>query len=264
MFPRSASDQLERLSSALKSLLGRNLLGLYLHGSLAMGSFSSSGSDLDLLAVTSLPLDTHERPHLAALLMAHSGVPHPLEISFLHNAQLRLWRFPTPYDFHFSESWREKYSTALAGGSWLPDGPEENTDEDLAGHFTVLHERGLVLFGPPVEQLFPPVPRCDFVRSIMADMNWAAEGADENPVYQVLNLCRTLACLREGRVFSKAEGVEWSLAHLPERFHGGVVAAWGASQAGQHQTDFPVGFMGEAVPWLVQTVKDEAALILQS
>jgi len=64
------NEVLARLSDGLTALLGEQLLGLYLTGSLTCGDFDPSSSDIDFLAVLSKELsdeqlsaitDTHER-----------------------------------------------------------------------------------------------------------------------------------------------------------------------------------------------------------
>ena len=42
-------DLLERFTAMSRRIFGGNLLGVYLHGSLAMGCFNPKKSDLDLL-----------------------------------------------------------------------------------------------------------------------------------------------------------------------------------------------------------------------
>jgi streptomycin 3"-adenylyltransferase len=69
-------------------------------------------------------------------------------------------------------------------------------DKDLAAHFAVTREVGFALYGPPVEEVFAPVPREAFLDSLRYDIADAADGMKDNPVYYILNLCRALAYLR--------------------------------------------------------------------
>jgi hypothetical protein len=50
------------------------------------------------------------------------------------------------------------------------------------------------------------------------DVKDAAQDVIENPVYVVLNLCRVLYYLEEGKVSSKKEGGEWGLKILPQDY----------------------------------------------
>ncbi len=79
--------------------------------------------------------------------------------------------------------------------------------------------RGVALVGPPIAEVFGPVPPDDYLDAVLDDYRWIVEDDHllETPVYGVLNCCRTLALLTEGEgtIRSKDEGGLWGLAHLP-------------------------------------------------
>jgi len=85
--------------------------------------------------------------------------------------------------------------------------------------------RGVCLHGTPIAEVFPPVPREDYLDSIMSDLDWAMERMVENPVYLVLNACRVFAYLSEGLILSKDEGGRWGLASLPLELHPPIALA---------------------------------------
>lgn len=230
--PADVRAQVAGLIDALRDGLGANLAGVYLHGSLAMGCFNPAHSDLDLLVVTHERMAPGERRAAAEALLRISGSPTPVEISFMSAGQLRPWRHPAPFDLHYSEEWRQRTADALASGAWRAWGDEEPLDPDLAAHVTVARARGVALYGPPPEAIFPPVPRADYQDSIVRDMAWAAEHIDDDPAYLVLNFCRVCAFLAEGSVLSKDEGGVWGLRHLPER-HRPVIRAALADYRGE-------------------------------
>jgi len=219
--------QLEELQYQLLKLLSKNLVGLYLHGSLAMGGFNPARSDLDLLVVTEHPLSPETQYQLLRLLLQLSKKPYPIEISFLSLQDLHPWRYPTPYQLHFSEDWRSRYEEQLAleAGQREDTSREQPTDPDLAAHITILHQRGLRLYGRPIAEVFPPVPRADYVDSIVQDFHWAKKRLERDPVYFVLNACRVWGFLQDGEILSKAEAGEWARRALPERFRLLVEAA---------------------------------------
>ena len=88
------------------------------------------------------------------------------------------------------------------------------TDPDLAGHFAVTRAAGLVWEGPPADEVFAPVPREAVLESILADVT----DCGDDPLYHALNLCRTLAFVREDLILSKAEGARWAAERLPEEY----------------------------------------------
>jgi predicted nucleotidyltransferase len=216
-----ARRQVEGLAAWARSALGASLVGVYLHGSLALGCFNPEASDIDLLVVTADGLGAAARLDLADYLLEHSRSPHPLEISVLTLAGLHSWRHPAPYDFHYSESWRERFLEARGLGEVPPGG----VDPDLAAHITVLEHRGICIWGKPIANVFPPVPRHDYLDSVRADLEWSRASWADNPAYAVLNLARTCAFVVTGSVLSKEEGGRWALGKMPKRFEALLSAA---------------------------------------
>jgi len=213
-WPESARRQLTVLQAGIQAIIPDKLVGICLHGSLALDCFNPQNSDLDLLVVTRRGLTAAEKRRAIALLLQQSRAPHPVEISFLRRSDLRPWRHPTPFDLHFSEDWRDRFTQDLASGVWRhwnARGQPRRRDPDLAAHVTVLRARGRVLLGPPIAELFPTVPREHYLASIRSDLVWARERLTVNPVYAILNACRVYSFVREGRIASKAEGGEWTL-----------------------------------------------------
>ena len=95
----------------------------------------------------------------------------------------------------------------------------KGTDKDLAAHFTVIRSRGRCLAGRQIGEVFGEVPAEDYLDSIFDDIGNAREEIIGNTMYYTLNLARVLAYRTEGEVFSKTEGGEWGLTHLPEKYH---------------------------------------------
>lgn len=216
VYADSARDQIAGLTEGLTRLLGANLIGIYLHGSLALGGFNPQHSDIDLLIVvhTSLPPDIkHE---VARLVLASSRNPHPLELSILTDENLYPWRYPTPFDFHYSEAWRERTQQEFDNGS-APSWADAH-DPDLAGHITIVNHCGIVLAGKPIAEALPPVPRTDYLTSVLNDVLDAPEYIHTNPVYWILNPCRVYWYLLEGRISSKEEAGAWAVDYLPEPY----------------------------------------------
>ncbi len=213
-WPESARRQVTGLQAGIQTIIPDKLVGIYLHGSLALGCFNPRHSDLDLLVVTKRGLTSAEKRQAIALLLQQSKTPHPVEISFLRRSDLRPWRYPTPFDLHYGEDWRDRFTRDLASGAWRhwnARGQPRRRDPDLAAHVTVLRARGRVLLGPPIAEVFPTVRREHYLASIRSDLVWARERLAENPVYAILNSCRVYSYAREGRIASKAEGGEWAL-----------------------------------------------------
>lgn len=203
-----------RLAADLGTILNGLLVGVYLHGSLVLGCFNPARSDVDVLVVTRHPMGPEMRSRLVELLLDCSGEPYPIELTVLTQSDLTPWRYPTSYDFHFGESLRAKLVAELASGELtVPDGG----DTDLAGHVGLLRDRGQVLLGLPVADVFPTIPETDFRDSILRDLEWIqrSETRMGGSIYGALNACRVLAYLRTREILSKAEAGEWALRNLP-------------------------------------------------
>jgi streptomycin 3"-adenylyltransferase len=201
--PDETKQQIQHLLVDLTKQLESNLMGVYLHGSLALGCFNPRTSDIDLLVLTDREIPLLTKKALVHLLLSISGIPHPIEISFLSQGNLTPWKYPTPFEFHYSEGWRERFNEDLATGSWKQLCEQPQTDTDLAAHITVTRHRGICLWGAPLEKIFPDVPPKDFLASILSDLEWTLERLDQISVTGILNSCRVYAYLQERRICSK-------------------------------------------------------------
>lgn len=200
-----------------KRILGDNLVGIYLHGSAAMGCFNPLKSDIDLLVVTANDMpDETKRAYMDMVVTLNAQAPAKgIEMSVVKREVCKSFVYPTPFVLHFS----------VMHFDWYRDNPDDyvkkmnGTDKDLAAHFTVIRERGICLYGEPVADVFGEVPDEDYMDSLWYDIADAEDDIAEDTMYLTLNLARVLAWQQEGKVFSKKEGGEWGLKNLPEKYH---------------------------------------------
>ena len=73
--PSNIHEQIEKLLADLKATLSGNLVGIYLHGSLAMGCFNPERSDIDLLAITLRGMPVEIKRDIDAGLLRAKRVP---------------------------------------------------------------------------------------------------------------------------------------------------------------------------------------------
>ena len=215
----SSSDIKEfitNLQENISEIISEGLIGIYIHGSLAMGGFNTSSSDIDLLVVTKESLTVETKRKLGKLFLKYSGSPFPIEISFLNTQQLKVWQHPCPFDFHYSEFWRERYATDLLNGTNKFLNDDVNTDVDLATHITITNKRGICVYGQSINEVFPIIPSSDYLSSIMADFKDCLENIEEDPIYCTLNLIRVYWYLIEGVISSKQEAGNWGLSTFPK------------------------------------------------
>lgn len=210
------NDLLERFVEHNQRILGDNLVGIYLHGSAAMGCFNKDKSDVDLLVVvnSNIPDEAKSRYMDMAVELNADAPAKGLELSIVRKRVCRPFVYPTPFELHFSNTHLEWYKTDPAGYIAGMKG----TDKDLAAHFTIIFHRGKCLFGEAIRDVFEEVGREEYFDSIWYDVRNAAEEIAENPAYFILNLCRVLANKREGLILSKREGGEWGMDNVPRKY----------------------------------------------
>ncbi|MDQ6661876.1 MAG: DUF4111 domain-containing protein [Chloroflexota bacterium] len=217
--PPTVKQQIDLLVEQLQAALGTNLVGVYLHGSLAMGCFNPAHSDIDILVVIESEMPVETKRSIAELLLHSSKTPCPIEISFVVEREMHPFQHPLPFAMHYSESWRERYRKVLAHGDWMQWNDDIKRDTDLAAHFTVTRERGICLVGKPIKDVFPPVPEQYYILSITGDFQEVRDNRLKKPVYYILNACRIYAYLCERYILSKDEGGSWGLHSLPAQYH---------------------------------------------
>ncbi|HEM3643049.1 TPA: nucleotidyltransferase domain-containing protein [Streptococcus suis] len=105
--------------------LEENLVGIYLHGSLAMDSFTWETSDVDFLVVVEHSLTQIEKIRIIQSLytLLPKSPPKGLEMSIVLKNCLKPCDYPVPYELHFSNMHIqtihdniEKYCYNMQGG----------------------------------------------------------------------------------------------------------------------------------------------------
>lgn len=213
MFYQNVIDEFCDMS---KAIIGNNLTGIYLHGSLAMGCFNPEKSDIDLIVVIEEDITDDQKiefmQHLVAL--NEKAPAKGFEISIVKRKYCMTFVYPTPFELHFSPIHLQ----------WFRDNPEnyvenmKGVDEDLAAHFTIINRYGIVMYGELIVNVFGEVPRKSYIESILYDVKDSRENIANEPVYTILNLCRVSAFLKEDLYLSKLQGGEWGIAHLPPKY----------------------------------------------
>ena len=197
------------LVDRLKQVLGTKLLGVYLHGSGALGDFTPSRSDIDIVAVASGGLSDEECSRLRDEL-SPTALPCPatgLEFHVVSAKTLDLATDAPPFEVHFAAESRE-------GSESFVDGRRRKGDADLAMHYAVLKTHGVRLAGPSASDVFPEVPRDLMLRALREELQWAI--AHGSPSYQVLNAARAWRFLEEGVICSKTEGGRWARTRVSD------------------------------------------------
>jgi len=212
----NSCDLLERFVQQNIAILGDNLVGIYLHGSAAMGCFNAGKSDIDLIVVVKSELSKEiKREYMDMVMKLNKEAPAKgIEISIVKEAVCNPFVYPTPFELHFS----------IAHLEWYKANPDEyvekmkGTDKDLAAHFTVIRHRGKTIYGKEIKNVFSTISKEDYFDSIWNDIKGSRTEIIDNPTYFILNLCRVLAYVEDNLVLSKEEGGHWGIANVPEKY----------------------------------------------
>lgn len=200
---------LHDLKKRLKLVFSKQLIGIYIHGSLAAGGFNRQRSDIDFLIVTSNEI---HRKLFSDLQRMHNKIidDHPewgmkLEGSYITREkfyQIDVPCSPRPY-LHNGHLEFCEY-----GPEWI-----------LERH--VLREHGIVLEGPKpnmvIERISPiQIKKAtlkflyDWWMPMLKDTKRLADS--EYQVYTVLTMCRVLYTLQTGNISSKETAAKWVIS----------------------------------------------------
>jgi hypothetical protein len=220
---------LSRFLSGLQVILGQELVGAYLIGSLAIGDFDLD-SDVDFLVLVHSDLNNHDVQALQTLHeQIYAMTPYPakhLEGSYLPIQLL-----------HEPEQVGKKLLWYVDNGSTKL----ERSVHDNQWHVLwVLRECAICLVGPQPQTLIPPIPldalRHEMRMSMDALLHYFDEATKSTTLtyfnsrfgqaFAVLTCCRLLHTFSCARVESKLEGVRWAKQQLDPRFHPLIEQSW--------------------------------------
>lgn len=205
---------LDTYTKNLVGLLGDNLLGFYLTGSLSYGDFTPGRSDIDLVAVVKEPVP----PDILQMIRemhfqieaSHEKWKNQIECSY---TPLDMYKNilppkePRPY-FGKGIFWAD----AIYGNEWIINN-------------YMLYQHGIALFGPEFKTLVAPIDIKDVREASARDLfqEWEPKITDpvylDNSHYQsyvVLNLCRILYTVLHGATGSKKVSAAWVKQEFPQ------------------------------------------------
>ena len=217
-----------------QDVLKDNFVGLYLLGSLAIGDFDLT-SDVDYVIVTNNELSDDElgcvqSRHTELLSRNTRWVKH-LEYSFFSIQKLS--ELSSPYGEHGLriESEARQLWYFCNGSSMVERSDHDNT---LVTRWTLRNKSKAVL-GPGPSTFAPDVSADELRQEIRNSMlGWEKLILDDashlhnrfHQVFLVLNNCRALQDLYEGRITSKLEGAAWAKQHIDYRWQSLIDYCW--------------------------------------
>ena len=208
-------------ANIIQKILGSNFVGFYLQGSLVLGDFDLT-SDIDFIIVTERDLSEEQ---LEEVKKAHERIyNHPnrwvkrLEYSFFPKEKLNQFSSPFSQDKR-NDSPDRKLWYFNNGSRTIEKSDHCNT---LVTRWTV-REKGIAVLGPSPANLINQIDVNELRKEIKNTLvGWGRElFKDSEPYknrfyqsYLVLNYCRMLHDLYEGKINSKLAGVKWAKNNL--------------------------------------------------
>lgn len=206
--------QVEQVLGALRDVLGRELVGAYLHGSAVLGGLRPH-SDVDVLAVSARPTTRDERSRLAVRLGELSGrrapVPgRPVELTIVVAAAVRPWRAPGRLDFQYGEWLRDEFER----GNLEPWSEEAHADVAVLIAIALLGN--VALSGPPPRAVFDTIPPRDLAEAMVGGLDGLLLDVEDDTRNVLLTLARIWCTLATGEIRSKDRAATWAVERLPD------------------------------------------------
>lgn len=214
-YSHEMQQQLKNSLELLKTILGSDLLGVYLYGSAVVGGLQKY-SDIDLLVVTKRATTKEEKAKLIASLLQISGVymkstKLPLEMTLVEKKMINPWRDPPHFDFQYGEWLRESFEKEIIE-PWT-----SYEMADLAVIVTQVLLKSETLWGLKPEQLLASVPYRDFMKAMVHDISRLAADLVHDTRNVLLTFARIWSTLETDTIRSKPEAADWAITHLPEK-----------------------------------------------
>jgi len=196
----------------MHEILGENIMGLYLYGSLVWGDFDEEISDIDLLTVTKKPLNDTEFTLLEKmhhdLVELYKDLDNRIEIAYIHLGALKTFKTQKSEIAVISPG--EPFHRKETGIDWL------------INWYTVL-QQGKVLFGLAPDAIIEPISKEEFLQAVRRQtkewVDWVVNTKSSRPYqgHAILTMCRALYAYKNSEQVSKKQAASWAMKELPEQ-----------------------------------------------
>ena len=209
-------EQISQCLSLLNDVLGQDLLGVYLYGSLIVGGLQKY-SDIDIFVVTDRPTTHEERAKLVANILQISGVYQnsskpPIEMTIVVKSEINPWHYPPKFDFQYGDWLR----TEFEGGNIEPW--PTNEMPDLAVLITQLLLANKILLGPSLDQLLCKIPYRDFLAATKAALEPLMSELHSDTRNVLLTYARIWKTVKTDAISTKPDAAAWAIDYLPEEY----------------------------------------------
>lgn len=209
-------EQINQCLDLLKEVFGKNLLGVYLHGSSIFGGLQKY-SDIDLFVVSDRSTTHEEKTKLAVSLLQISGIymkssKLPIEITIVEKSEINPWYYPPQFDFQYGDWLREKFESGIIEPWSSKEMP------DLALLITQVLLASKTLLGPNPDQLLCRIPYQDLISATKHTLKNIMTELDSDTRNVLLNYARIWSRLKTDAIRSKLAAANWAIDRLPEKY----------------------------------------------
>jgi hypothetical protein len=214
-----ANSRLDELLRQITLILGEQLVGFYIDGSLALGDFDPAHSDIDFLVATRDVLAEAVVSALAAMhwSITNNGRPFAAELegSYIPLDALRRYDSVNAIHPNLERGLGERLRLKYHHSDWII-------------HRHIVREYGVILFGPAPDTLLDPITPSDLREATAGVMRswWSTPEASESIrqghpgylTYVVQTICRVLYTWENGKVISKPAACRWAVSALDKEW----------------------------------------------
>ena len=244
--PKEVSELLEEVRVRLPVILGGNLTGVYLYGSLTQNAFDPARSDVDCVVVTAGELSDEQFKELGewlAKLEKENSWAARLQMQFLLRDEVLVMN---------SKACLYQFGQFNRCGS----------DGNPIIWMNIL-ETGLTLTGEPPSAFVPEITREIFREALTRETGYLREEIEKPNsewrdvpkyrAYAVLTLCRVLYSHATGKIASKPEAAAFAADQLPEELRKIVEAALSADA--EHWGNIPLNGIEQFIDFTENKLK---------
>ena len=209
-------EQISQCLNLLKDVLGQDLSGVYLYGSLIVGGLQKY-SDIDIFVVSARPATHEERVKLVANILQISGIYEksskpPIEMMIVVKSEINPWHYPPRFDFQYGEWLRTEFEN-----SNIEPWPTKEMP-DLTLLITQVLLANKILLGPSPDQLLCRIPYKDFLTATNKALSTLMADLSRDTRNVLLTYARIWSTVETDAIRSKPDAAAWAINHLPEEY----------------------------------------------
>jgi hypothetical protein len=247
----------DMLLAKVSAILGPQMAGMYLYGSLSSGDFNPQTSDIDFVVIT-------------------EGELAPETVSALEKMHIEIWASGLKQAAKLEGSYIPKSlirrhdpngppCPTVNEGAFFVD--RRGSDWIIQRH--VIRECGVILSGPDPKTLIDPVSADEIRQAVHGVMDewwfpmlensfWLSDHGSEYHAFAVISMCRALHALRHGTIVSKPAAAKWAQNEFGGQWSALIEKALEAQSGGQP------GFLEETLNFLRFTREQIKSQILEN